>query len=52
MTDNIHTGNISDSEGVAIGQNATATVIHNYADTPPAFPLSNLPPANPNFSGR
>ncbi len=51
MTDHIKTGHISDSEAIAIGRGATATVIH-FPDTPPQFPLHNLPPPNPHFSGR
>ena len=47
--DNIHAADITNS-AVAIGRGASAHQHHHYP--PPAFPLDNLPPANPHFTGR
>ena len=52
MTDSIKTGDISDSEAIVIGHGSTAIVTHEHHYTPPQFPLDNLPPPNPNFTGR
>ncbi|MCA9975983.1 MAG: hypothetical protein KC413_09550, partial [Anaerolineales bacterium] len=51
MADSITTGNITNSEAIAVGSGATAMSIH-YDSTPPHFPLHNLPQPNPNFTGR
>ena len=52
MSDSINTGDIKDSQGVAIGPGATA-IVNNY-NLPHARPdaVSNLPLFNRNFTGR
>ncbi|MCP4426852.1 MAG: hypothetical protein GY803_20380, partial [Chloroflexi bacterium] len=51
MSDSITAGDISNSQAIAIGDGAAATVVYNLPDTRP-HSVNNLTPFNPNFTGR
>ena len=53
MSDKLSMGNVSNRGAIAQGRGAQATVNnYHYHGEPPKFPMSNLPPYNPNFVGR
>ncbi|MCP4419568.1 MAG: hypothetical protein GY805_23395, partial [Chloroflexi bacterium] len=52
MSDSTKIGDISNSQGVAIGKGAKATVNNYILPQPRPDSVNNLPPFNPNFSGR